>query len=114
MAGVQLILPGPSRNEDVLLAKLRDSGIGQQPGLRPQGVAAAQALVGARLGVGIVPALGVDLDDRATVTIPLPGMLPERLIALVRHRERDYAPDVRALARCLAAAFPDPGEPPRS
>jgi len=105
LARLPLILPTPVRDNDRLVARLRESLIDQPAWLRPRSVAAVQALVGARLGAAVVPRLAVDPDDEATVAIELPGLLPERIIVLVRHREREYSDAVIGFAELLTAGF---------
>jgi DNA-binding transcriptional LysR family regulator len=100
-----LVLPSPVREADTLRAKLDEAGIQQQPWLQPHSTAAVQAMVSARLGVGIVPALAVDPDDQGTVSISLPGLLPERLIALVQHREREYSQTVLGFVDAIKRVF---------
>jgi DNA-binding transcriptional LysR family regulator len=107
LAKSSLLVPAASRSTDSLAAGLREFGLGQPPWLRPRGVAAVQALVGAGLGVAIVPALAVDRDDASTVAIDAPGLLPERLIVLVSHREREYSATVRGFAEIVDGAFND-------
>ena len=100
-----LILPAPARKDDPLAARLREGLVEQPPWLRPRSIAATQALVGAGLGSAIVPRLGLDPDDRSTVAIELPALLPQRLIALVSHRERRYAPPVRGFIDIVVESF---------
>ena len=57
--------------------------------------------MGAGLGAAILPSLSIDACDQATVTLELSDSLPERLIVLVRHREREYSPLALALAEIV-------------
>jgi molybdate transport repressor ModE-like protein len=100
-----LILPAPTRTSDLLAARLRESLIDQSPWLRPHSSAAAQALAAAGLGAAILPRLAVDLDDEMAVIVRLPSLLPARLIALVRHREREYSPAARAFIKLAETSF---------
>jgi DNA-binding transcriptional LysR family regulator len=100
-----LILPAPSRRHDPLAQRLQESLIDQTPWLRPSDAAATQALVGASLGIAVLPHSAVNLDDPCTVQIPIPGVLPDRHIALVRHREREYASNVTRFISILEATF---------
>jgi DNA-binding transcriptional LysR family regulator len=56
-----------------------------------------QALVGAGVGIALVPRLTVDPNDETTVAIEVPK-LPPRLIALAWHRDRYRMPAARAFA----------------
>jgi DNA-binding transcriptional LysR family regulator len=47
-----------------------------------------QAMVGAGMGVAVVPRLAVDFNDADTVAIPLEGTVPPRRIGLVWHEDR--------------------------
>jgi molybdate transport repressor ModE-like protein len=105
LGSLQLLLAAPTRADDSLVLKLRESGIFQQPSLRPRSVAAVQAVVGAGLGVAVVPSLGVDRDDPLTMAIAAPGLLPERLIVLVRHSERSYSAPVRGFIEIVEETF---------
>jgi DNA-binding transcriptional LysR family regulator len=49
---------------------------------------AAQALVGAGLGVAMIPRLAADDDDPTTEIIQLTGVLPPRTVACYWHRDR--------------------------
>jgi molybdate transport repressor ModE-like protein len=67
-----------------------------------------QGMVGAGLGVAVVPRLAVDFNDRSCVAIPLGGIVPPRLIGLVWHRDRYRPPAARAfveLAQDVCAEF---------
>ncbi len=105
LARLPLILPAPLRPEDPVATRLRESMIEQAPWLRPRSASTVQALVGANLGSAILPLLGVDLEDAATVTVSLPALLPPRLIALVKHREREYSPAVRGFIESVEAGL---------
>ena len=105
LSGLQLLVPEPSRADDALVPALRANGLDPQESLRPRSLGALQALVGAGLGASVLPALAVNHDDPATVAVDLPGLLPERQMVLVRHRERDYTAGVRALIEITRDAF---------
>jgi DNA-binding transcriptional LysR family regulator len=105
LAQVRLLLPAPTRTEDIVVQRLHESGIIQDPSLRPESIAAVQALVGAGLGVAVVPSLGVDRDDPSTTVIDAPGLLPERLIVLVKHSERAYSPLVSGFIEIVEDTF---------
>ena len=56
-----------------------------------------QAMVATGLGIAVVPGLTVDVNDPATVALPLPAIAP-RQIGLAWHRDRYRSPAVRAFA----------------
>jgi DNA-binding transcriptional LysR family regulator len=51
-----------------------------------------QAMVGAGLGVAIVPHLAADLNDPSSVAIPLDDVVPARPLGVVWHRDRYRSP----------------------
>jgi DNA-binding transcriptional LysR family regulator len=59
---------------------------------------AVQGMVGAGLGVAMVPALAVDTRDPAVVMLPLGDTVPPRVLCLVWHRDRYRSPAARAFA----------------
>jgi DNA-binding transcriptional LysR family regulator len=66
----------------------------EERGLRPEWVfrsddnGTVQAMVGAGMGVAVVPRLTVDPNDPATTVIELGSAIPPRRLALVWHRDR--------------------------
>lgn len=75
--------------------------------------AAVQALVGAGLGVAVMPRLAVDLADPATVAIPFDHRMPARTVVCFWHRERLLGAGLELLFEAAAAACPElspPGE----
>jgi DNA-binding transcriptional LysR family regulator len=105
LSRLPLILPAPTRVQDPVATRLRECLVDQPPWLRPRSAATAQALVGASLGAAILPRLAVDTEDEQTTIIRLPPILPARLIALVRHREREYLPAVHGLVEVAEMCF---------
>jgi molybdate transport repressor ModE-like protein len=55
-----------------------------------------QAMVGAGLGVAIVPHLAADLNDPSSVAIPLDDVVPGRPLGVVWHRDRYRSSAARA------------------
>ena len=110
LSRLPLILPAPARPEDPVATRLRENLIDQTPWLRPRSAATVQALVGANLGAAILPMLAVDPDDDATTIVEIPSLVTGRLIALVKHREREYSPAVEGLIDIVQACF-DPAPP---
>lgn len=107
LTALPLLLPASGRRRDLLEDWLHKQGIRREAWLRARSVAALQALVAARQGAAIVPAMAIDPDDPSTVALQAPGLLPERLIVLVRHRERLHAEAVRAFVQIAERAFTD-------
>ncbi|MDQ4030442.1 MAG: LysR family transcriptional regulator [Actinomycetota bacterium] len=71
-----------------------------------------QAMVAAGLGIAVVPRLTVDVNDSATVAIPLPA-IPPRQIGLAWHRDRYRSPAARAFIDVgveVCREFTSPGE----
>lgn len=108
LSNALLILPAGERGADGLAAKLHEYGISETQWVRPHSTAVAQALVGAGLGWAVVASLAVDPDDTSTVAIEVPGLLPERQIVLVKHRERAYPEPVRAIMERIESMSPRP------
>lgn len=102
LSRLPLILPAPVRRHDRLAMCLHENVVDE---LRPRSVATVQALVGAGLGAAIVPRLAVVPDDLSTVSVELESMLPPRLIALVKHREREYSASVQGFIEITEAQF---------
>lgn len=55
-----------------------------------------QAMVGAGVGIAVVPRLTVDLNDPSTTALDLQGVVPPRKVALIWHRDRYRSPAARA------------------
>jgi molybdate transport repressor ModE-like protein len=88
---------------DRVETQLRARGIEPTVVVRVEVNATVQALARAGVGVAVLPALAVDVDDRRVVVRELEG-LPARLLGLVRHRERRYSDperDFAAIARAV-------------
>jgi molybdate transport repressor ModE-like protein len=72
-------------------AQLRARGIEPDFAFRSEVNATIQALAGAGVGAGVLPALAVDPANERTTMRELPGIPPRRL-AIARHRDRYYSP----------------------
>lgn len=108
LARLPLILPASVRRQDRVVSRLRENMIVQPPWLSPRTAASAQALVGAGLGTAVVPLLAVDPDEPSTVVVPVPALLPERQIVLVKHREREYSETVDRFVALVESSFGSP------
>jgi DNA-binding transcriptional LysR family regulator len=62
-----------------------------------------QGVVGAGVGVALVPRMTVDATDPRTVVIELGSKVPPRVIALAWHRDRYRTPAARAFVDCAHA-----------
>ena len=112
LAALKLLIPTPPPQHDRLAAHLHAHRIDPQPWITFREPGLAQALVSAGLGGAILPQLAVDPDDPETTTVATaPGLLPDRHIALVTHREREYPPPLKALIQDIRQTFPEPPTP---
>ena len=100
------------RSTRMVEAQLNDAGL--HPGFvfRSDDNGTVQAMVGAGIGVALVPRLTVDLHDASTVAIELGELVPPRRISLVWHSDRYHSPAARAfveLAQEVGAEFAERG-----
>jgi DNA-binding transcriptional LysR family regulator len=77
-------------------AFVRGRGVEPRVIFRSDDNGAVQGMVGAGVGVAVVPALAVDTRDPNVVAIPLGDAVPARLLCLVWHRDRYRSPAARA------------------
>jgi DNA-binding transcriptional LysR family regulator len=81
---------------------LRERGCEPRVVFRSGDNGTVQGLVGAGVGLALVPHLTVDPDDPGIVVRELDVTPPPRLIALAWHRERHRSPSARAFAETAA------------
>jgi DNA-binding transcriptional LysR family regulator len=96
------------RSTQIVESQLREGGLDPSFVFRSDDNGTVQAMVGAGVGIALVPRMTVDLHDSATVALELGGLVPPRRISLVWHRDRYRAPAARAfaeLARDVCADF---------
>jgi DNA-binding transcriptional LysR family regulator len=86
------------RSTQIVESQLRDGGLDPDYVFRSDDNGTVQAMVGAGVGIALVPRMTADLHDRATVAIELGGLVPPRRISLVWHRDRYRSPAARAFA----------------
>ncbi len=101
------------RSVHLLESHLQARGLTPEFVFRSDDNGTVQAMVGAGLGVAIVPRLTVDENSAATVAVPLESVVPPRRIALVWHEDRYRSPASRGFvdaAQEVCAEF-DVGEP---
>jgi molybdate transport repressor ModE-like protein len=77
-------------------AALRESGVEPRVAFRSDDNVTVQNLVGAGLGVALVPRLTLDESDSRVRVVELDPPLPARRIALCWHRDRHRSPAARA------------------
>jgi molybdate transport repressor ModE-like protein len=75
---------------------LRGHGAEPRVVFRSDDNGAVQGMVGAGLGVAVVPALAVDVRDPSVVALPLGDTVAPRVLCLVWHRDRYRSPAARA------------------
>jgi molybdate transport repressor ModE-like protein len=88
--------------------QLQDHGLDPGFVFRSDDNGTVQAMVGAGVGIALVPRLTVDLHDSATVALGLGDLVPPRRLSLVWHRDRYRSPAARAfteLAQEVCADF---------
>jgi molybdate transport repressor ModE-like protein len=102
LAGAPLIGHTECRGLRRVEAQLRARGVEPEFAFRSDVNATIQALVGAGVGVAVLPRLAVDLDDELTCVRPLPG-IPPRILALARHRDRRHTPAAEAFLEAAQA-----------
>jgi DNA-binding transcriptional LysR family regulator len=105
IATIPLIGFTTSRAQDAMLELLAGKGIDPRFVFRSDFHPTLQAMVGAGLGVAIVPFLTVDPAHPGTVVIELPE-LPARRLALVRHRDREYTAALQRFTEAALAVRP--------
>jgi DNA-binding transcriptional LysR family regulator len=86
------------RSWELLESHFRSAGLNPDFVFRSDDNGTVQGMVGAGLGVAVVPRLTVDFNDRSTVPVPLDGIVPPRRIGLVWHTDRYRSPAARAFA----------------
>lgn len=87
------------------------AGFAPRVAFEAEGLATMRGLVGAGLGVALLPALASKVRDEgapAPVFRPLVGRPVHRTIGLVRHAERTLSPAASAFADILLARYPRP------
>jgi molybdate transport repressor ModE-like protein len=76
--------------------QLREEGLDPGYVFRSDDNGTVQAMVGAGIGVALVPRLTVDPNDASTAVIELGDLVPPRRISLAWHRDRYHSPAARA------------------
>jgi len=84
------------RSTNQVEAHLAASGVQADFVFRSDDNGTVQAMVGAGVGVALVPRLTVDANDATSSAIDMDGALPPRRIALLWHRDRYRSPAARA------------------
>jgi DNA-binding transcriptional LysR family regulator len=86
------------RSTGMVESHFRDDGLDPSFVFRSDDNGTVQAMVGAGVGIALVPRLTVDPNDPSTVAIELGDLVPPRRISLVWHRDRYRSPAARAFS----------------
>ena len=84
------------RSHEVIEGWFHGAGVQPQFVFRSDDNGTVQAMVGAGVGIALVPQLTVDLNDPACAVIGLGGLVPPRRLSLVWHRDRYRSPAAAA------------------
>ena len=84
------------RSTRLVEKQLREEGLDPGYVFRSDDNGTVQAMVGAGIGVALVPRLTVDPNDASTAVIELGHLVPPRRISLAWHRDRYHSPAARA------------------
>jgi molybdate transport repressor ModE-like protein len=96
LAKLPLITLRSCRNEERVEAQLRRRGVDPHVVFRSDHNGTVQAMAGASVGVALVPRLTMDEKDDRTVLRELHGLVLDRVLGLVRHRDRSQSPAAAA------------------
>jgi len=96
LAGQPLIGFRNCRATSILVDQLRTSGIEPKFVFRSDDNGTVQGLVGAGVGVALVPRLTVDANDAAVAVIDLGPKIAPRPIGIARHADRYHSPAAAA------------------
>lgn len=104
---VELPLIGFRQCRSVELVESHFHSAGHQPEFvfRSDDNGTVQGMVAAGIGVAVVPRLAADPNDRATVAVPLDGVVPPRRIGLVWHADRYRPPAAKAFVELSRDVF---------
>jgi DNA-binding transcriptional LysR family regulator len=80
------------RSHEVIEGWFHAAGVQPQFVFRSDDNGTVQAMVGAGVGIALVPQLTVDLNDPSCAVIDLGGLVPPRRLSLVWHRDRYRSP----------------------
>jgi DNA-binding transcriptional LysR family regulator len=84
------------RDVELLAGLVRGHGAEPRVIFRSDDNGAVQGMVGAGLGVALIPRLAVDTRDPDVVALPLGDAVPPRVLCMVWHRDRYRSPAARA------------------
>jgi DNA-binding transcriptional LysR family regulator len=90
------------RSTDRVLNHLREKGGEPRIVFRSDDNGTVQGVVGAGVGSALMPRLTVDEADPAVEVIPLAGRVPDRVIAMIWHRDRVRTPAADAFIAIAA------------
>src|SRR6185436_19513696 len=95
------------RSTSLAEGELAQRGVGVDVAFRSDDNGTVQGLVGAGLGVALVPLLATDPKDERVRVLELDPEIPPRRIALAWHRDRHRSPAARAFAEVAAEVCAD-------
>ena len=104
---VPLIGPRMCMHGELVENRLRDVGVEPRVIFRSDDNGTVQGLVGAGVGVAILPRLAIDPGDDLTRSLILEGDVPPRIICLAWHRDRYRTPAAHAFAEAARAVCAD-------
>jgi molybdate transport repressor ModE-like protein len=90
------------RSRELLEAHFHEDGLDPRFVFRSDDNGTVQAMVGAGVGIALVPRLTVDVNDPSTAVVELDDLVPPRRISLVWHRDRYRSPAARAFTDVAA------------
>jgi DNA-binding transcriptional LysR family regulator len=102
------------RSTKIVESNFREDGLDPTFVFRSDDNGTVQAMVGAGVGIALVPRLTVDRNDPSTNIVELGDLIPARRISLAWHQDRYRSPAARAfseVAREVCAEFAGRAEP---
>ncbi|HEX6547403.1 MAG TPA: LysR family transcriptional regulator [Candidatus Dormibacteraeota bacterium] len=117
LAGQDFIASNVCRTSELLDQHLNSRGVEPHVVFRSDDNGTVQSMVGAGMGVAVVPWLAVDEHDPHVVVRPLPANVPPRVIVIAYHRDRYLSPPAArfiSLAKRVFAEFGAEVAPPGS
>ena len=82
-----------------VIAAFRGEGIEPHWAFRSNDNPTVQGLVGAGVGVAVMPRLTVNADDPSIAVVELATEVPPRIVAVAQHRDRYSSPAARAFVQ---------------
>jgi DNA-binding transcriptional LysR family regulator len=111
LAGERLIGYRHCRSSDLVEAQLRAAGVEPNFVFRSDDNGTIQGLVGAGVGIALMPRLTVEPTDETVQIVDIGSRMMPRLIGIAWHRDRYQSPALRAFvetARAVCSALEQP------